>query len=163
MNLRVGSNVIRSRMEDLSALVATIVDSPDGFGPSAIHRIPKYADIPYAPFSKNDQLGKVVDWNGEASSSSAQIQFNAQPRRTGAQPTAGKYGRESKEAFGAGSAGTFAYFHDEDEASFSLVDGSKSGALKRGAGAGGSSGGLNNLGRTSQYPRNATGDRKSVV
>jgi translation initiation factor 3 subunit D len=65
----------------------------------------------------------------------------------------GKYGREPKEAFGAGSAGTFAYFHDEDEASFSLVDGAKSAAAKRGGASGGSGGGIGNMGRSGQFSR----------
>lgn len=87
--------------------------------------------IPYAPFSKNDRLGRIVDWN---QGDPAQIAAGASNRRQGAQ--GGKYAREPKEAYGAASAGTFAYFHDEDEASFSLVDG-KAAAAKRGAGQGG--------------------------
>ncbi|KAL8279254.1 hypothetical protein RQP46_008291 [Phenoliferia psychrophenolica] len=125
----------------LSDLIASIVDNDGGFGPSADHLPPQFKDIPYAPFSKNDKLGRVVDWNAaDASTSLAAGQGNRRPGQTGG---GGKYGREPKEAFGAGSAGTFAYFHDEDEASFSLVDGTK-GVAKRG-GAGGA--GLANLGR----------------
>jgi translation initiation factor 3 subunit D len=79
-------------------------------------------------------------------------------RRVAAGQT-GKYGREPKEAFGAGSAGTFAYFHDEDEASFSLVDGNKSAATKRG-GAGGA--GLGNMGRGGQFGRGGRGGARGA-
>lgn len=97
-----------------------------------------------------------MDWN-QAESSNNLAAGQSGPRRTtttggGQAGGGGKYGREPKEAFGAGSAGTFAYFHDEDEASFSLVDGSKSGAAKRGGGGGGG-GSLTNLGRTGQFTR----------
>ena len=78
--------------------------------------------IPYAPFSKNDKLGRIVDFNTDSSAS--------------ANPSAARR-REPKEAYGAGSAGTFAYFHDEDEASFSLVDAGKAAAAKRSQGGGG--------------------------
>ncbi|ORY90663.1 eukaryotic translation initiation factor 3 subunit D [Leucosporidium creatinivorum] len=132
----------------LSELIASVVDNPEGFGPSNQHLPAQFKDIPYAPFSKNDKLGRVVDWNLEASAAAGPA-AGAQ-RRAGAPQGSGKYGREPKEAFGAGSAGTFAYFHDEDEASFSLVDGNKGAAAKRGGAAGG---GLANLGRTGQFNR----------
>ncbi|GAA5855599.1 hypothetical protein JCM5353_008159, partial [Sporobolomyces roseus] len=112
----------------LSALIGSVVDNGDHFGPSADHLPPQFKDIPYAPFSKNDKLGRIVDWNAES----------AQPAAaTSSRPQGGKY-REPKEAFGASSAGTFAYYHDEDEASFSLVAGGA--ATKKVGGA--SSGGL---------------------
>jgi translation initiation factor 3 subunit D len=83
--------------------------------------------IPYAPFSKNDKLGRIVDWNAEATQPAA---------ATTSRQTGGKY-REPKEAFGASSAGTFAYYHDEDEASFSLVAGGAATKKAGGASAGG--------------------------
>lgn len=110
--------------------------------------------IPYAPFSKNDKLGRVVDWNmGDPNTIAAGTSNARRPGQQQQQQGGGKYGREPKEAFGAGSAGTFAYFHDEDEASFSLVDGAKSGAAKRGGASGGGGGGIGNLGRGGQYNR----------
>ncbi|SCV72695.1 BQ2448_4232 [Microbotryum intermedium] len=132
----------------LSDLIASVIDNQEGFGPSVEHLPAQYKDIPYAPFSKNDKLGRIVDWNMDASTSGGQS--GAGQRRPGQTAGAGKYGREPKEAFGASSAGTFAYFHDEDEASFSLVDGNKSAASKRGGSAGG---GLGNLGRSNQMNR----------
>ncbi|KAK4049744.1 hypothetical protein OIO90_005325 [Microbotryomycetes sp. JL221] len=129
----------------LSDLIATVVDNPTGFGPSTEHLPAQFKDIPYAPFSKNDKLGRIVDWN---QGDPAQLAAGTSTRRQGQQ--GGKYQREPKEAYGAASAGTFAYFHDEDEASFSLVDGKTTGA-KRGAGQGaGGGGGGGILGRVNQ-------------
>ncbi|GAA5938975.1 hypothetical protein JCM1841_002727 [Sporobolomyces salmonicolor] len=113
----------------LSSLIASVVDNEAGFGPSAAQLPPQFKDIPYAPFSKNDKLGRIVDWNAESAASSS-------APAAGARQAGGKYGREPKEAFGASSAGTFAYFHDENEASFSLVAGGAAGK-KSGPSAGG--------------------------
>lgn len=130
-------------MASLSALIQSVVDNETGgFGPSPSHLPPQFADIPYAPFSKNDKLGRVVDWNQDALGSSSGgpgAGGAAGPAAGGAgqqQRGGNKYGREPKEAFGAGSAGTFAYFHDEDEASFSVVAGGAA-AKKPGQGQGG--------------------------
>lgn len=115
-------------MSSLRSLIASVVDNDEGgFGPSSSHLPPQYKDIPYAPFSKNDKLGRIVDWNAEGSAGPA-----------AATQQKGKYNREPKEAFGASAAGTFAYYHDEDEASFSVVSGA-AGAKKP---AGQSGGGL---------------------
>ncbi|GAA5971465.1 hypothetical protein JCM11641_008363 [Rhodosporidiobolus odoratus] len=114
----------------LSSLIASVVDNNDGFGPSAQHLPPQFKDIPYAPFSKNDKLGRVVDWN-DSPAATASTGAAAAPRQQG-----GKYSREPKEAFGASSAGQFAYYHDEDEASFSVVAGG-AGAKKPGQQTGG--------------------------
>ena len=95
--------------------------APPARPPARLHSLPR-CSIPYAPFSKNDKLGRIVDFNTDPS-----VSANAAANRR----------REPKEAFGAGSAGTFAYFHDEDEASFSLVDAGKAAAAKRSQGGGG--------------------------
>ncbi|GAA5830659.1 hypothetical protein JCM11251_002552 [Rhodosporidiobolus azoricus] len=127
----------------LSSLIASVVDNDAGFGPSADNLPPQFKDIPYAPFSKNDKLGRIVDWNAEGSSSGPAAGGAAGTSAAGARQQGGKYGREPKEAFGASSAGTFAYYHDEDEASFSLVAG-QAGAKKAGGQQGG---GLANRGQ----------------
>ncbi|GAA5874978.1 hypothetical protein JCM8547_002140 [Rhodosporidiobolus lusitaniae] len=124
----------------LSALVASVVDNDAGFGPSADHLPPQFKDIPYAPFSKNDKLGRVVDWNADGAFSAAGAASGAAAPGAQQRQQGGKYGREPKEAFGASSAGTFAYFHDEDEASFSLVAGgagAKKGGQQQGGGLAG--------------------------
>lgn len=115
------------------------------------------SSIPYAPFSKNDKLGRIVDWN-QADAAAAAAGPGGASRRLAAGQT-GKYGREPREAYGAGSANAFGYFHDEDEASFSVVDGAKSGAAKRG----GSAGGAPALGRSAQYTRGGRGGGRGAA
>ncbi|PAV21017.1 translation initiation factor eIF-3 subunit D [Pyrrhoderma noxium] len=108
-----------------------IQDNPDGgWGPSQ-NSVPqdfKFKDIPYAPFSKADKLGRFADWNdltGEGRQTTAGLTSGS--RTTGA----GSRRREGPQAFGSGLASAFAYFHVEDEASFSLVD-NKTSAPRRG-------------------------------
>lgn len=109
----------------------TIQDNPDGgWGPSQTN-FPqdfKFKDIPYAPFSKADKLGRFADWNdltGDSRQAGAGVASGA--RATGP----GGRRREGQQTFGSGVANAFAYFHVEDEASFSLVD-NKSGPPRRG-------------------------------
>ncbi|ELU10502.1 hypothetical protein CAPTEDRAFT_156498 [Capitella teleta] len=77
-----------------------IVDNPTGWGPVDVPE--RYKDMPYAPFSKGDRLGKVSDWTGAT----------YQDRR---------YINKYSSQFG-GSANPYAYYHEEDESSFQLVD-----------------------------------------
>ena len=102
-----------------------IHDNPEGgWGPSSSN-IPdqfKFKDIPYAPYSKSDKLGRFADWN-DLSSDNRQTATglpSVQNSRVGVGPTGRR--REGNQAFGSGTASAFAYFHVEDEASFSLVD-----------------------------------------
>ncbi|KAH6914715.1 eukaryotic translation initiation factor 3 subunit 7 [Coprinopsis sp. MPI-PUGE-AT-0042] len=110
-----------------------IQDNPDGgWGPSTSTNFPeqfKFKDIPYAPFSKSDKLGRVADWNDLTSDGRqpAQGVSTAQANRPG---QAGRR-RDGAQAFGTGTASAFAYFHAEDESSFSLVD-NKGAAPRRG-------------------------------
>ncbi|KAL3876087.1 hypothetical protein ACJMK2_033968 [Sinanodonta woodiana] len=76
-----------------------IPDNPNGWGPCSIPEC--YKDMPYQPFSKGDRLGKVSDWTGATYQDKRYL---------------GKY----SSAFGGGSQ--YAYFHEEDESSFQLVD-----------------------------------------
>jgi len=80
-----------------------IQENPDGWGPSAVPE--KYKDMPYQPFSKGDRLGKVADW-------------------TGATYQDRKYQNKYNSQFG-GLANQYAYYHEEDESSFQLVDTTK--------------------------------------
>ncbi|KAL5530367.1 hypothetical protein ACEPAF_6625 [Sanghuangporus sanghuang] len=111
-----------------------IKDNPDGgWGPSPSNFPPdfKFKDIPYAPFSKADKLGRYADWNdltGDNRQSAANAAGGARPTGTGRR-------REGQQTFGSGIANAFAVFQVEDEASFSLVD-NRSSAPRRG-GAGG--------------------------
>ncbi|POW08659.1 hypothetical protein PSTT_07389 [Puccinia striiformis] len=108
-----------------------IHDHPDAWGPSPTALPTQFKDIPYAPFSKSDKIGRIVDWNAEG----GQLTLGA---GAGAGAGAGRGFRanrgNTREAYGAGQGGTFAYFHDEDEASFNLVGGGGTGANRGGAG-----------------------------
>ncbi|EHB15907.1 Eukaryotic translation initiation factor 3 subunit D [Heterocephalus glaber] len=75
-------------------MTPVIQDNPSGWGPCAIPK--QFRDMPYQPFSKGDQLGKVADWTGAM------------------------YTNKYSSQFGGGSQN--AYFHEEDESSFQLVD-----------------------------------------
>ena len=80
-------------------MIPVIQDNPSGWGPCAVPE--QFGDIPYQPFSKGDQLGKVADW-------------------TGATYEDKRYTNTYSSQFGGGSQ--YAYFHKEDETSFQLVD-----------------------------------------
>ncbi|KAL1761171.1 eukaryotic translation initiation factor 3 subunit D [Schizophyllum commune] len=117
----------------------TINDNPDGgWGPSSSN-LPeqfKFKDIPYAPFSKSDKLGRFADWN-DLSADGRQTAVGL-PSTQNRQGPGGRR-REGAQAFGSGTASAFAYFHVEDESSFSLVDNKgvparRGGAFTRGRG-----------------------------
>ncbi|KAI0303979.1 translation initiation factor eIF-3 subunit D [Russula brevipes] len=115
-----------------------IHDNPDGsWGPSSSN-LPetfKFKDIPYAPYSKSDKLGRFADWN-DISGDNRQTALGAAVNpRTG---TRGR--RDGTQTFGSGAPSAFS-FHVEDESSFSLVDNKagpprRGGAFTRGRGAG---------------------------
>ncbi|QRV72588.1 eukaryotic translation initiation factor 3 subunit 7 [Ceratobasidium sp. AG-Ba] len=108
----------------LSFVLPPIQDNPDGsWGPSALHMPAQFKDIPYAPFSKTDKLGKFADWT----------ETEARDGRAGAPGGQQRYGnrRDGQPAYGSGSTNAFAYIHEQDEASFSLVD-NRAAAPRRG-------------------------------
>jgi translation initiation factor 3 subunit D len=87
----------------------------------------KFKDIPYAPYSKSDKLGRFADWNdisGDNRQTASGVVANP---RTG---TRGR--RDGNQTFGSGMTSAFS-FQVEDESSFSLVD-NKTGAPRRGSG-----------------------------
>ncbi|KAF8558718.1 translation initiation factor eIF-3, subunit D [Imleria badia] len=100
-----------------------IHDNPDGgWGPSPSN-IPeqfKFKDIPYAPYAKSDKLGRFADWN-DTTSEGRQAAVGL-PNTRDTRGMAGRSKREGAQAFGSGTASAFAYFHVEDESTFSLVD-----------------------------------------
>uniref|UniRef100_H2ZWM9 Eukaryotic translation initiation factor 3 subunit D n=1 Tax=Latimeria chalumnae TaxID=7897 RepID=H2ZWM9_LATCH len=83
-------------------IAPVIQDNLSGWGPCAIPE--QFKDMPYQPFSKGDRLGKVADW-------------------TGATYQDKRYTNKYSSQFGGGSQ--YAYFHEEDETSFQLVDTAK--------------------------------------
>ncbi|TFK43874.1 eukaryotic translation initiation factor 3 subunit D [Crucibulum laeve] len=111
-----------------------INDNPEGgWGPSSSN-LPdqfKFKDIPYAPYSKSDKLGRFADWNDSSDNRQAAIGLPTTQGARGGGP-GGRRG-DRNQAFGSGTASAFAYFHVEDESSFSLVD-NKATAPRRGGG-----------------------------
>ncbi|KAI8971817.1 eukaryotic translation initiation factor 3 subunit D [Mycotypha africana] len=106
----------------------TVHDSTSGWGP-ATNVIPEqFRDIPYAPYSKADKLGRVAEWTNP----DGQKQDNREAT-TGRQGRAGfnRYNRDQYQAYGASFASAFAYFHNEDESSFSVVDNRTAGTKKQ--------------------------------
>ena len=107
-----------------------IHDNPDGsWGPSSSN-LPetfKFKDIPYAPYSKSDKLGRFADWNDISGDNRQAASGAAANPRTG---TRGR--RDGAQIFGSGVPSAFS-FRVEDESSFSLVD-NKTGAPRRGSG-----------------------------
>uniref|UniRef100_A0A061QVG9 Eukaryotic translation initiation factor 3 subunit D n=1 Tax=Tetraselmis sp. GSL018 TaxID=582737 RepID=A0A061QVG9_9CHLO len=73
-----------------------VVDNPDGWGPGAVPLHLK--EVPYAPFSKTDKLGKASDWTAQ-----------------GFQRFRDRYAQ-------GGANAVFNFFQAEDEDSFHLVD-----------------------------------------
>jgi len=91
-----------------------IQDNPTGWGPNTIPA--QFKDMPYQPFSKSDRLGKVSDWTGAT----------YQDRR---------YMAKYQSQYGAGGT-QYAYYHEEDETSFQLVDTAKNAKPMYGRGRG---------------------------
>lgn len=99
-----------------------------------------FHDVPYAPYSKGDKLGRMADWTAEA---------NKDGRSDTRTRQNGRY-RDQHQAYGSGFSSAFAYQHADDEASFSVVDnrastkpkamfGSRGGSLYKSRGRGASS------------------------
>ncbi len=122
-----------------------IHDTPESpWGPPPLSSLPSsLTDVPYAPYSKSDKLGRFADWNASPLPAAPQ----QQTKRT--------------QAYGTGTASAFAYFHAEDEASFSLVDNTagKSAVVGRGRGGGrgGARGGAGRGGRGGQVQQGRGG------
>lgn len=96
------SETISCTTEPATFEAPTLQFNADGWGPCELPEL--FTDIPYQPFSKSDRLGKISDWTGTATVDK-------------------KYSNKYSSQFGAGSQ--YAYFHDEDETTFQLVDSAK--------------------------------------
>lgn len=84
--------------EEFVTFVAPVIqDNPFGWGPCEM--LDQFRDMPYQPFSKGDRLGKISDWTA--------VQDK-------------KYANKYASQFGSGSQ--YAYYHEEDESTFHLVD-----------------------------------------
>ena len=84
-----------------SAFFVPIVnDNPEGWGPVGVPE--EFENIPFAPFSKSDKLGKASDWSVQSNYPNRQFQSSRFQGQT------------------VNSA--FTYHHTEDEESFQVVD-----------------------------------------
>lgn len=117
---------------------------------------PEFRDIPFAPFAKGDKIGRFADWNASAGGQQQDggrggaggmgddrggpMRGAAAGLRGSAPGQGGGRRGEGQQSYGAG-ASTFSYFHGNDEATFSMVDNTRSATAKRGAG------GLSNMTR----------------
>ncbi|SAM08603.1 hypothetical protein [Absidia glauca] len=92
-------------------------DNENGWGPANV--IPaQFRDIPYAPYSKGDKLGRVADWTNPEGQKQDNRENMGRQGRTGFN----RFNRDQQQSYGASFASTFAYTHTEDESSFSVVD-----------------------------------------
>jgi len=83
-----------------SFIAPMIPDNPTGWGPC--QEPDQFRDMPFQPFSKGDRLGKVSDWTGATYQDRRHInKYNSQFSNMASQ---------------------YAYYHEEDESSFHLVD-----------------------------------------
>ncbi len=113
-----------------------IIDNPNGWGPSGVPE--ELSNIPYAPYSKSDRLGKIADWAAPPETRSNQLQQQQQQQQMQQQDVSGERRRArfgAAEAFGSGTASAFMYQHAaEEEASFSVVDRGTAAVKKAGSG-----------------------------
>jgi translation initiation factor 3 subunit D len=103
------------------------LQSTDSWGPGdEWHLDGVLKDVPFAPFSKGDKLGRAADWTAEGKEgrdSRSRSGYNRNYRGTRARNTGHVITETDQyQAYGAGAASSFAYQHGEDEASFSVVD-----------------------------------------
>src|ERR1700761_5625697 len=113
-----------------------ITDNGDSWGPDPAYAQLPIPAIPFAPFSKADKLGRIADWNevdhrnlpdGRGGGIPSTLAGGQGQRPRGALRT-----RDGQQVYGSGSTNTFAYFHQEDESSFSLVDNKAAGPRRGG-------------------------------
>ncbi|KAF8251427.1 eukaryotic translation initiation factor 3 subunit D [Wilcoxina mikolae CBS 423.85] len=113
----------------LSALIASLPESEDGaWGPPA-STDSSLNEVPYAPYSKADKLGRMADWTQDSGK-------DGRDNRGGRQGYNRNY--RDQQVYGAGTSSLFSYQHAEDEASFSVVDNTRTSTKPRmGFGRGG--------------------------
>jgi translation initiation factor 3 subunit D len=144
-------------------------EATDRWGPptqdtSASSVLPEeFREIPFAPFAKGDKIGRFADWNASSGTQqdggrgggaggddrNAQSRGAAAGLRGSAPGQGGGRRGDGNQSYGAG-ASTFTYFHGNDEASFSMVDNTRSTTAKRG-------GGLSNMNRGGRGASNRGG------
>ncbi|KAH6638097.1 eukaryotic translation initiation factor 3 subunit D [Boeremia exigua] len=109
-----------SLLDLVSALPTT-----DGWGP-AVSEETMLDGVPFAPYSKADKLGRMADWT------------DGKDRDRGGRQQYGNRNYRDAQVYGANAAGNpFAVQVAEEEATFSVVDNTRTSARTRGFGRGG--------------------------
>ncbi|OLY81172.1 Eukaryotic translation initiation factor 3 subunit D [Smittium mucronatum] len=98
-----------------------ILDQPTSWGPPDSLSTADFNDIPYAPFSKFDKIGKAADWAADQPRDGQDQRGRQRARQTRDQ---------NFQAYGSNASSAFAYQQAEEDASFSLVD-NRSAAAKK--------------------------------
>lgn len=102
--------------------------STSGSGSGSSSLLPEaFHDIPFAPYSKSSAIGRIADWQGQAGGAGQGRDDPNGPNARG-----GRQGRRDQQAYGSGTSNAFAYFHGDDEATFSVVDNTKTTTSRRG-------------------------------
>ncbi|KAF9335725.1 hypothetical protein BG006_010798 [Podila minutissima] len=132
----------------------SVTDSKSGWGPVSLSA--QFRDIPYAPYSKADKLGRIADWSAPEGTQGKDQRGGAADQR-GNRPGFRNF-RDNYVPFGSNAANAFNYQHTEDEASFSVVDNrstqKKSTGFKSATGQRGGRGGIRQQGQQrSQFQR----------
>ncbi|KAJ1562225.1 hypothetical protein HK096_000836 [Nowakowskiella sp. JEL0078] len=97
-------------------VLPNLPQNSDGWGPK--YDADENSEVPYAPFSKSDRLGKIADWTVPQDFSSASGVLMPATARNRFRPTA-----SGVDSYGSGTADRFTYtYAAEEEASFSVVD-----------------------------------------
>ncbi|KAI5819172.1 eukaryotic translation initiation factor 3 subunit D [Pyronema omphalodes] len=110
----------------LSALIASLPEDKDTIWGPPTTTDPYLNDVPYAPYSKGDKLGRMADWTQDSGK-------DGRDNRGGK----GYKNYRDQQVYGAGTSSLFSYQHAEDEASFSVVDNTKTAKPRAGFGRGG--------------------------
>ncbi|KAJ8363216.1 hypothetical protein SKAU_G00120470 [Synaphobranchus kaupii] len=111
---------IKDPIEIMAKFDAPVIqDNPSGWGPCAVPE--KFKDMPYQPFSKGDRLGEFK-WltRLELLTKIRDTQVSLSP-----QPQDLQFSKSHKYSSQFGGGNQHAYFHEEDETSFQLVDTAK--------------------------------------
>ncbi|KAJ4359311.1 hypothetical protein N0V95_002235 [Ascochyta clinopodiicola] len=105
--------------------LVSALPSTEGWGPSVSEET-MLDGIPFAPYSKADKLGRMADWT------------DGKDRDRGGRQQYGNRNYRDQQVYGANSAGNpFAVQVAEEEATFSVVDNTRTSARTRGFGRGG--------------------------
>jgi len=106
-----------------------IKDNSIGWGPASDVLPEQFRDIPYAPYSKGDKLGRIADWSAPETQKQDNREVSGRTGRQGFN----RFNKDPYQSYGAGVSSAFIYTHNEDEAAFSVVDNRSAAAKKASA------------------------------